>query len=254
MQFSKIPKMILLLVFLLCFGCLAFAQPALIEGIEEKLDERTDIGEYDIEFDSRQGIVTVTGIVDSQNTRANLLQLIHSTEGVYSVEDRLMLAPSKLLELSKNPMQNRTAQSIKEKLQEHPQLKDYLLYVTFEDERAILTGHVENTQDKQFIEEVALGAAGVRAVSNHLSVRAPADEMLRTRLLDTFAASEEIDSDEIEIAVRDGTVILSGSLPNFRTIDRTLATTLMVQGVEKVESRLTINGRPYRSVWMEVKS
>jgi len=62
-------------------------------AVKARLLSDTTVNGMRIDVDTREGVVTLTGPVQSPDARARAIELAGSTEGVIRVEDRLTVAP-----------------------------------------------------------------------------------------------------------------------------------------------------------------
>jgi osmotically-inducible protein OsmY len=123
----------------------------------------------------------------------------------------------------------------------------------------VLEGQVASESSKTRVEEAVKLVKGVKRVENNLKVvpsspgvnvipstpKVLTDSEITQNIEKAFSLSGEINTSLFSYQVRDGIVYISGSMPNFRAVDKTLSVLLMTEGVKDVESSLTVSGKEY---------
>lgn len=127
-----------------------------------------------------------------------------------------------------------------------------------------ISGEVESDEAREFAQRVALSIPGVSNVINALRVNPElisktsqclemrarfvkpslSDDELKENIL-TVLSKEGISTHQLTVLVKSGVVFIQGDQPNHRIIDEILSITLMVPGVEGMNSEMTIRGKPY---------
>jgi osmotically-inducible protein OsmY len=149
--------------------------------------------------------------------------------------------------------------------------------IAIEDRAGVITlrGGVASEHDRQLIERIAWDTKGVENVYNLLEIRPPTgaqqmrdqitverarpriekfdDDIVRRNIARNIALTEggRPESLDLEIYVSDGMATIRGQRNNHGEIDRILSAALMSEGVQGVNSEITLNGSPYMSVWRE---
>jgi osmotically-inducible protein OsmY len=104
-----------------------------------------------------------------------------------------------------------------EELRWEPSIDAAQIGVTAEDGVVTLTGHVPVYAHKFTVENVAKRVHGVKAVANEIQVRVPGnarhtDEAIAAAALQALKWDAAVPEDRIQVTVRDGWVILEGTL------------------------------------------
>lgn len=132
-----------------------------------------------IDVDTQDGVVTLTGNVDSVAAKDRALQLARDTEGVVSVVD--MLAARMASGNAKAPDSDRTfgeviddagiTVSVKSQLLDDPLVKGLQIDVDTRDGVVFLTGDVNSDAERRQAIQLAENTEGVRDVQANLTVQ-----------------------------------------------------------------------------------
>lgn len=112
-----------------------------------------------------------------------------------------------------------------------------------------LTGTVNNLLQKRRAEEIALATVGVMGVTNNIVVRKSdrSNSEIRTDAKNGLLLDPAADSYEVDVAVRDGTATLTGTVDSYA--EKQLAETVVagIRGVRAVKNEITIDYAYQRS-------
>ena len=131
------------------------------------------VSTFDVDVDSNDGVVTLEGDVPSEGVKQVAAAIAGDTAGVDSVVNRLVVTPS--TEALPEREQTRwsvadveTRVTVREALQEDPELADQALRVEVQDGLVTLSGRVADGAQRLRAEQIASGVAGVREVVNQI--------------------------------------------------------------------------------------
>ena len=132
-----------------------------------------------IEVETRNGVVTLTGNVDSEEAKGRALELAKGTKGVVSVVD--MIAARRASGSGDAPEPERTVGeaiddtgitiTVKSRLLDDPQVKGLQIDVDTRDGVVFLTGTVGSDLERQKAIQLARDAKGVRDVQANLTLK-----------------------------------------------------------------------------------
>lgn len=189
-----------------------------------------------IDVSTENGIVTLSGSVDSYFTKWDAREAAESVKGVRAV----------INELDVNPSPRRDAQirsDVFTALVADPVTESFDVTVDVEDGLVTLRGEVDSYTEKMVAEEVAARVRGVSHVTNLLTYKLDADRVdseiaddIRYRL----KSDASIDSGLISVSVKNGHVKLSGSVTSAAEKSEAESRTRFVLGVEDVTNNLVV--------------
>lgn len=206
---------------------------------ELKWDPR--VRETEVGVSVKQGTVTLSGIVDHYAKKIAAASAAHRVLGVRDVANDLVV---------KIPgVGSRTdpeiAESVRMALKWDEFVPEEQIQTTVSSGVVTLDGTVATWAQREDAVRVVERISGVLGVVNNLVVKAAATDPDRVReaIEQALERRAERESKKIDVAVRDGTVVLTGSTRSWgerRAVERAAG---FAPGVKRVDSRLVID--PY---------
>ncbi len=203
------------------------------------------VSPFDINVETVQGEVTLTGQVPSDEVKIVAGAIVQDTSGVKQVHNDLGINPL----VERNPetehLGERVADleikaDIDDSLSKSPELKDKHIDVQVKNRIVTLGGALETAALKYAPEQISWQASGVKGVMNNIVVTntlvAPetADEKLARRVEFELYSTKAISLKMVQIHVVNGTATLSGNVGS--RAERLLAEKIAqsVEGIRKV--------------------
>ena len=171
---------LLLAIFAMAFCIVACAtpDPVVTTKIKAQLLADEAARPYSFEVTTKDGVVTITANIDSQEAKDRAIQIARQTRGVVDVVDMIAVRTSSASADAPNPQ--RTAgehiddatitMHVKSRLLEDPQVKGLKIDVDTREGVVFLTGTVRRTQEKDKAIELAKDTQGVRDVQANLKI------------------------------------------------------------------------------------
>jgi osmotically-inducible protein OsmY len=185
------------------------------------------------------GVVTLTGTVDNLAAKRATAEDAKNTVGVRRVRNYLWVRPVSLVpdaELIKH---------IKAALQRDPYVERYEVIMSVVNGKAYLSGVVDSQFEKDQAEDVASHVAGVIAVDNNITVASTpplkSDWEIRQDIRDELWWSPYVDSDELDVSVKNGVATLRGLVDNWAE-QRAAIENVYEGGALSVRDELTVKG------------
>lgn len=159
---------------LVATGC-ATTQPASTQlsdaeitvKVEAKLAGDPEINPFNIDVDTNEGIVTLSGAVEKKFARDEAERLARGTEGVRDVINDIRLGSR---DLEDRVSDGWITTKIKTKLAADPELNPFNINVDCKEGVVTLAGRVKSDHAKAEAEKLARGTEGVVRVENRLKV------------------------------------------------------------------------------------
>jgi hyperosmotically inducible periplasmic protein len=209
-----------------------------------------NVSAFDVKVETRQGEVTLTGQVPSEEIKAVAGAIAQDTSGVKQVHNDLGINPS----AERNPEMERLTGRVADleiktiivdALLKSTELRDQRIEAQVSKRAVTLSGSVETATQKQAAEQTAWQVAGVQGVINNLTVTntqatpETADEKLARRVEFELYSTKAISLKTAQIRSQNGTVTLSGSVPS--RAEKLLAEKIAerVEGVRKIVNKFT---------------
>ncbi|WP_299263745.1 BON domain-containing protein [uncultured Psychrosphaera sp.] len=130
------------------------------------------LNSFDINTDVKNGVVYLTGEVNSQIEKSLAGELITNLDGVKTVENKLVILPesTQSQEVIDKLTDAKVETVVKTKLLMHPDVSGTNIEVETENKVVTLTGHVDSEEEKELAAEVVKGTEDIESIVNNLSV------------------------------------------------------------------------------------
>jgi osmotically-inducible protein OsmY len=224
--------------------CLAFALACLAPATAASLDDRAvalavnerlfqDPGVSNLLIDVavEQGVVELTGSVNSLLAQQRATRLAETVKGVRAVVDRVEVVPTFRPD-------DELESAIRRALATHPVTDAYQVDVVVERQRATLRGAVDSRAERRLAERVAKDVAGIESLANRIAVRPGRqrpDRELEREIEAILAWDALIDDDQVEVTVEDGNARLGGYVASLAE-KRRAAEQAWIPGVETLDT------------------
>jgi len=145
------------------------ADSALTSVIEKSLETNDKVKAKHVEVQTREGVVYLTGVVDTEEERREAARVAWSTGGVDGVVNDLTVGESTVGSWIDDVM---ISSKVKTKLIANSEIKAGDIDVSSSQGVVTLIGRVSSTTIKSDAERIARGTSGVKDVNNELTVGA----------------------------------------------------------------------------------
>jgi osmotically-inducible protein OsmY len=192
------------------------------------------------------GEVVLRGYVSSQEDKNLVVKRISSIPGVTKVEDSLTVKGSEgAIDSSSSKVNSENDLVRKEALlavKKLSNLKSYEVDVSVGDKSIEVLGNATEPVDITKIGNAIREVAGKRVVENKMTLRTrPSDSELEELVRRALSEESNLDWQGIDISVHQGVAMFEGTKPSHRTIDRILSIANMVDGIARVDSKMTVS-------------
>lgn len=207
------------------------------------------ISRFDPEIEVNNGVVTLTGRVDSLRAKKAAEQDARNTRGVWQVKNHLKIWPTGVGPNSKPApdADAEVARAVRAALARSPYVHQHEIAVTVNNYLVVLRGTVDSAFEKEKAAEAVLGVRGVADLINNLSIErswTPKEDWeIKQDIESELWWSPFIDSEDIAVSVADGVATLVGQVDTLR--DRRIATENAYEGgARKVRNHLKVRYGP----------
>ena len=171
-----VPFVVLAVAIFLALGCAQTADATITGTIKTKLAADSRVRASEINVDTTNGVVTLTGNVDSQAAKDVALELARATGGVSDVKDMISVrsgtangeAPDPSRTIGTRIDDAGITMRVKARLLDDPLVKGLQIDVDTRDGVVYLTGSVKSAAEKKQAIELARTTEGVTNVEANL--------------------------------------------------------------------------------------
>ena len=216
---------------------------------------------YDISVTTTDGVVTLTGLVPSEDVKSLAGEIARDTQGVKQVNNEIQIDPAaKPTSESARVEDLEIRTSILESFARSPELGGKNIEVKVENRIVTLSGAVETPAQRNGAEQTARAVDGVAGVTDNLTVTNPqaateppaapstadTNAELAKRVEFELYRSQAFDTLTMKLRAEDGAVTLAGTV---RSVAEQLLAERIAQavpGVKQVKNELKVDSAPAR--------
>ena len=170
---------ILALCLCLCVACGPTGDAGVTASVKTKMAADPDVSALQIEVDTQNGVVTLTGNVNSATEKEQAIRIARDTSGVRDVVDMITVrvaedrgdAPGTDRTIGERLDDASITMKVKDQLRDDPMVKARNIDVDTRDGVVFLTGTVATAEEKERAIELARNTQDVRDVQANLDVR-----------------------------------------------------------------------------------
>jgi hyperosmotically inducible protein len=160
-------------VMLMMVAC-SHSDPGVTTGVKTKLAADATVKAYKIDVDTKDGVVTLNGVVETPAAKARAVELARNTSGVTSVVDEITVTPAAAPTTGTGMTEPITDAILTGKVKTiflaDPSISGLKIDVDTKDGVVTLTGTVPTADEKTRAVDAARQTDGVKSVVDHLKV------------------------------------------------------------------------------------
>ncbi len=210
------------------------------EDVLAELDFEPSVNAAHVGVTANNGVVTLTGTVDSFAGKMAISRVIERVNGVFGIADEMKV------NLPSSHQRNDTdiARAAVEALEWSWLIPRESIKVKVQSGWVTLEGEVHWEFQRGQAHQTMNSLVGVRGVSNNLKIKASQINIqpysIETSIKNAFERNAELNSKAISIEVMAGRVTLRGNLPSLKERDSAVLAAWSAPGVIGVENRIVI--------------
>jgi osmotically-inducible protein OsmY len=189
-----------------------------------------------------EGVVTLTGIVDSYTMKITAENAAKKVSGVKAVAEDIQVGPSP----DYNKTDTEIAEAVLNALKWHTAVKEDRIRIKVEKGLVILEGEVEWEYQRSAAKSAIENLAGIKLIYNFISVKPRVTVSdLKSKINAALHRSAQIDANSINVEISGSKVILSGTVYSIKEKEDADSAAWMAPGVSSVENRIAIHFPEY---------
>jgi len=199
-------------------------------------DDRVEAAK--IIVDVKEGKVTLTGSVPSYLARSAAYDDVWTVRGVRSVDNELSVKPLKV------PSDEEIRTRVEDRLMTSPAFETADIDVEVDSGIVKLKGTVDALWKRSSAETITEALRGVVDVQNELAVVPTGDfvdEDIARRIIDALDRDARVDAEDVTVSVRNGTVTLTGTVPDRYARRAAYEAALYTSGVKEIHDQLAVS-------------
>ena len=206
------------------------------ENVLSELKSNGRVSSADVGIAVEDGVVTLTGVVNSRCERAAAEHAAHGVRGVHDVANDLQVR----VPAAPGRTDTEIAHAVRRALFWNVLVPDDTVHSTVSNGVVVLQGQLRSTAQKREAERVVEELAGVRSVRNEIEipprpVKAPAVRFAIEQALERQAARQ---AHRIRVEIENGVATLSGEVRTDSERRAAVGAARGAPGVRRVEGRL----------------
>ena len=211
------------------------ADKDLRDRVEQQLDWNPEINSAKIGVAAEDGVVTLTGFVETYSEKLAAEKDVKRVYGVKGLANEIEVKlPSKRTDTD-------IVQDALHALKSRVNVPDDKIKLTAKDGWLYLDGKVDWKYQKDAAESAVRRLSGVRGVTNRVDVRPRASSFeVRTKIEDALTRNAEIDARRILVETHDGTVELWGNVRTWLEKEEAEGATWNAPGVISVKNHIMV--------------
>lgn len=201
-----------------------------------ELDWDPEVEAIEFSVTVENGIVTLRGIVESYAKKLAAERAVLRVRGVRAVANDLVVQEHPAI------TDTELAKEIVRALDALTRVRGDQIQVSVKDGIVTLRGEVDWQFQRQVIVDAVRSVRGVRGLVTEITVRQPVlpGEEIRKGIEDALIRSAELDAERIHVDVRDGEVILTGTVRSHAERQIAEAAAWRARGVRAVTNRIEV--------------
>lgn len=210
------------------------------EKVYKQLEWDNRIEAKDLEVDLMDGRLTLRGSVPSYDAMRAAEESAYVIPGIQAVDNSMIIQYPDDITV---PTDEDIRSTIEMSLKWNNNLSSNTISLEVNDGEVKLNGIVDKYWKKRLAEDIAYTTTGVKSVDNHIETKQTEEVLDDVIARDVKAAIDrnyQVDAEMVEVAVENGLVTLSGTVPDFNASRAAYVSAIYTNGVNEVRNHITI--------------
>ncbi|MFL5753422.1 MAG: BON domain-containing protein [Bacteroidia bacterium] len=208
------------------------------KNVLEELRNTPTINANEIGIAVKQGIVTLSGTVDSYSKKVRVEKAVRNVSGVRGIAEdiRVKIADGNLKDDSE------IARVVLHAIEWHSAAQVDKISILVEDGWVTLEGASEWDFQRKSAAKAVGNIAGVKGITNNIKLSArPATSDIKNKIQSAFLRNASLDADKITVEVSGTRIILNGTVNSWTEFEEAERSAWNTPGVSAVENKLELD-------------
>jgi osmotically-inducible protein OsmY len=215
-------------------AALTGADVRLRDTVIHELDWDSEVDDSAVGVTAKDGVVTLTGLIDSDAGKLAAERVVKRVRGVRAVANDI------IVRLKVGVTDSDIAAAAAVALKFRPGIPPNV-QATVHDGHVTLTGHVEWLHQKEQAEVAVRHLGGVRGVLNHIDVTPRSVQRdVRRRIVQSLHRNTDLDARHMEVAVTDDIVTLTGTVGSWSQREAAERGAGSAPGIRQVDNQIRV--------------
>lgn len=207
------------------------------DDVLQELAWQSGIDKTDIGVIVKDGVVTLTGVVDSYSKKIEAENAAKSVYGVKAVAEDIEVKYT----TGKGKSDTEIAKAVIEAFKWNSSIPDETIKIKVEDGWIYLSGEVFWAYQRSAAKRAVEKLTGVKGVINNISIKQTVQPFeIKNRIVKAFERSADLEAKNINVEVDGHTVTLTGTVHSLNEKDEARKAAFFAPGVTKVDNKLKI--------------
>ncbi len=206
------------------------------KNVMEELNSIPFINANEIGVSVKDGIVSLSGLIDSYPKKIAIERAVKKLNGVKAVAEEIIVNLNEKHKKTDSEIAHMVINVIEWNV--HP---IHNLKVLVEDGCVTLEGSVDWDYQRKSLTQVLGDTIGVKSIINNITIaNKPSTAEIKNKIHSAFVRSANIDADKIIITTEGNKVILTGKINNWIEYEEAERSVWAIPGVRSVENKLEL--------------
>lgn len=207
------------------------------DDVLQELAWQSGIDKTDIGVIVKDGVVTLTGVVDSYSKKIEAENAAKSVYGVKAVAEDIEVKYT----TGKGKSDTEIAKAVIDAFKWNSSIPDETIKIKVEDGWIYLSGEVFWAYQRSAAKRAVEKLTGVKGVINNISIKQTVQPFeIKNRIVKAFERSADLEAKNINVEVDGHTVTLTGTVHSLNEKDEARKAAFFAPGVTKVDNKLKI--------------
>jgi osmotically-inducible protein OsmY len=216
------------------------------KDVQEAIQWEPLLNEAEIGVTVKDGVVTLTGTVDSYSKKEEAEDAAKNVAGVKAVVEKIEIKfGGGWAKKDDNEIAIEVINALKQNLKWNWQVPNDKVKVRVEKGWVTLEGKLEWNYQKDAIKDAVVNLLGVTGVSNNITIKSETEDQIEKSAIEkAFRRNWSLDDEDLTVKVSDHKVTLTGTVDSWFQKDEAARIAWNAPGVWEIDNKLVVEYQP----------